>query len=69
MQSTKRADLIGHTKFLPWQQLNGCNVTRPFPPSVKGVACETIAMTMHKICQQPPITTGLDPQCVQGLSF
>ena len=21
---------IGHTKFLPWGQLDGCSVTRPF---------------------------------------
>ena len=24
----KSADLIGHIKFLPWRQLNGCSVTR-----------------------------------------
>ena len=30
MRSTKSTDLIGHIKFLPWGQLNGCNVTRPF---------------------------------------
>ena len=24
------ADLIGHIKFLPWGQLDGCSVTRPF---------------------------------------
>ena len=30
MQSTKSADLIDHIKFLPWRQLSGCNVTRPF---------------------------------------
>ena len=30
MQSTKSADLIGYIKFLPWEQLNGCSVTRPF---------------------------------------
>ena len=40
MQSTKSTDLIGHDKFLSWQQLDGCRVTRPFL-SVKGVACET----------------------------
>ena len=40
MQPTKSADLIGHIKFLPWQQLYSCSVTRPFL-SVKGVACET----------------------------
>ena len=40
MQSRKRADLIGHIKFLPWEQLDGCSVTRPFL-SAKGVACET----------------------------
>ena len=42
MWSTKSADLIGHIKFLPWGQLNGCSVTRPFL-SAKGVACETTA--------------------------
>ena len=26
----KSADLIGHIKFLPWGQLDGCSVTRPF---------------------------------------
>ena len=31
MQSMKSADLIDHSKFLPWRQLNGCSVTRPFP--------------------------------------
>ena len=30
VQSTKGTDLIGHSKFLPWQQLDGCSVTRPF---------------------------------------
>ena len=30
MQSTKSTDLIGHIKFLPWGQLDGCSVTRPF---------------------------------------
>ena len=30
MQSTKSADLIGHSKFLLWRQLDGCSVTRPF---------------------------------------
>ena len=30
MRSTKSADLIGHIKFLPWGQLDGCSVTRPF---------------------------------------
>ena len=40
MQSTKSADFIGHSKFLPWQQLNGCSVTRHFL-SEKGVACKT----------------------------
>ena len=34
------ADLIGHIKFLPWRQLDGCSVTRPFL-SAKGVACKT----------------------------
>ena len=38
MRSTKSADLIGHIKFLPWGQLNGCSMTRPFS---KGVACTT----------------------------
>ena len=54
MRSTKNADLIGHTKFLPWQQLNGWNVTRPFPLSMKGVACE--ASIRNKICQPPTPT-------------
>ena len=26
----KSADLIDHIKFLPWEQLDGCRVTRPF---------------------------------------
>ena len=39
-RSMKSADLIGHIKFLPWGQLNGCSVTRPFL-CAKGVACET----------------------------
>ena len=42
MWSTNSTDLIGHIKFLPWGQLNGCSVTRPFL-SVKGVACKTTA--------------------------
>ena len=29
MHSKKSADLIGHSKFLPWQQLNGCSMTLP----------------------------------------
>ena len=29
MQSTKSVNLIGHGKFLSWQPLNGCSVTRP----------------------------------------
>ena len=29
-QSTKSTDLIGHSKFLLWRQLNGCSMTRPF---------------------------------------
>jgi len=41
MQCTKSTDLIGNIKFLPWGQLNGHSVTRPFL-SVKGVACETM---------------------------
>ena len=36
----KSADLISHSKSLPWQQLDGCSVTRPIL-SVKGVARET----------------------------
>ena len=40
MQSMKSTDLIGHSKFLPWQQLDGCSMTRPFL-SAKGVGCET----------------------------
>ena len=35
----EKRNLIGHVKFLLWQQLDGCNVTSPFL-SVKGVACE-----------------------------
>ena len=27
---TESVDLIGHSKFLSWQQLNGCSVTRLF---------------------------------------
>ena len=27
---TKSADLIGHITFLPWRQLDGCSMTRPF---------------------------------------
>ena len=30
MRSTKSTDLIGHIKFLPRGQLNGCSVTKPF---------------------------------------
>ena len=41
MRSTKSANLIGHIKFLPWGQLDGCSMTRPFLSRVKGVACET----------------------------
>ena len=40
MWAMKSTDLLGHIKFLPWQQLEGCNMTRPFL-SEKGVACET----------------------------
>ena len=40
MWAMKSTDLIGHIKFLPWGQLKGCNMTRPFL-SAKGVACET----------------------------
>ena len=29
----------GHIKFLPWGQLDGCSMTRPFL-SAKGAACE-----------------------------
>ena len=41
MQSTKSTDLIGQIKFLLWQQLDVCSVTRPILSSAKGVACET----------------------------
>ena len=40
MRSSKSVDLIGPSKFLPWRQLNGHSMTRPFI-SVKGVAWET----------------------------
>ena len=40
MKSTKSEDLIGHINFLPWRQLNGHSVTRPFL-FAKGSACET----------------------------
>ena len=40
MRAIKSTDLIGHIKFLPWRQLEGCNMTRPFL-SAKGVTCET----------------------------
>ena len=40
MQPTKSVDLIGHSEFLPWQQLNGCSRIRFFL-SAKGVACES----------------------------
>ena len=40
MRAMKSTDLIGQIKFLPWQQLEGCNMTRSFL-SAKGVACET----------------------------
>ena len=36
MRSVKSADLIGHIKFLSWQQLDSCSVTRPFL-SLQGV--------------------------------
>ena len=39
MWSTKSVDLIGHIKFLAWWQLDGCSITRHFPPA-KSVACE-----------------------------
>ena len=39
-RSTKSADLIGHSKFLLWQQFDGCSVIRPFI-SATGVACKT----------------------------
>ena len=45
--STKRTNLIGHSKFLPWWQLDGC-VTTPFL-SAKGVACETKAGQRNKL--------------------
>ena len=32
MQSTKSADLIGHSKFLPWPQLDGCSEILPSTP-------------------------------------
>jgi len=36
-----QTDLIGQIKFLPWQQLNDCSMTRPFLCTAKSVACET----------------------------
>ena len=52
---TMDADLIGHIKFLPWGQLDGCSVTRPLL-SPKGVACETskvlvslLIIVIHKL--------------------
>jgi len=32
--------LIGHSKFLPWWQLDGCSMTKPFL-SVKSMARKT----------------------------
>ena len=29
VEEEEKVDLIGHIKFLPWGQLNGCSVTRP----------------------------------------
>ena len=42
----KSVNLIGHSKFLPWQQLDGCSVSRPFLLSAKGCAYETIGMRL-----------------------
>ena len=71
MRAMKSTDLIGHIKFLPWRQLEGCNMTRPFL-SAKGVACET---NEHKqefyIVSQAGLTSflkkrkGLDKLCIQ----
>ena len=44
----KNADLIGHIKFLPWWQLDGCSMNRP-SLSAKGVACETTHRTLKTI--------------------
>jgi len=80
MRSTKSVDLIGHIKFLPWGQLNGCSV----PLSAKGVTCETssVASTLlvymsigkysvhcktTKKCLFPSDSEGLTPQ--MGTSF
>ena len=55
----KSTDLIGHIKFLPWQQLEGCNMTRPFL-SAKGVACETNEYKQEfYIVSQPRLTSFL----------
>jgi len=39
------AYLIGHIKFLLWQQLDSCSTDQTLPLSAKGVACKTILYT------------------------
>ena len=54
MPSTKSAVLIGPDKFLSWQQLNGCSVTRPFL-SLQRVWLARLAAS-HVIMQPHPLS-------------
>ena len=56
----KSADLIGHSKFLPWQQLDGCSVTISFL-SAKGAACE---ISTHPRGEDPRTFLGLHLSCL-----
>ena len=58
----KSADLIGHIKFLPWRQLDGCSMTRPFR-SAKSVTCKTRGLVV--LCPDP---SSLQKQPFSGFS-
>ena len=60
MQILKSVDLIGHGKFLPWQQLNGQQCDQTLPLSAKGAACKTKLVSNHSLLTSPsPLLHGL----------
>ena len=59
----KSADLIGHIKFLPWRQLNGCSVTTAFL-SLQRVWLVRLSVIPHK-CTSLELATYM--QCKSEL--
>ena len=66
MQSTKSTDLIGHSKFLPWRQLDGCSVTRLFLSLWRVWLTRLNRYEDHNTCWQYTLSddSPLSPPCV-----